>query len=144
MGEVSYLDASALVKCCVQEDGTDDILGLLDQEPDVVASELVRVEVVGALARAPSQDRLGEEEAARAIAKFRKMRQQNLRLMRIDEDMISRAEALAQKHLLKAFDAVHLVTALVLQDQVMAVPTVACYDEALRRAAKHEGLPVRP
>ena len=143
MGEVSYLDASALVKCYVQEDGTDDVLGLLDQEPDVVASELVRVEVVGAIARAPRQDRLSEEEAAHAIAEFRQMRQ-NLRLMKVDEAVISRAESLAQKHLLKAFDAVHLATALVLQDQVMAVPTVACYDDALRQAAQHEGLPVWP
>ena len=58
-----YLDTSALVKCYIAEDGSDDVIALMADAAAVATSLVTRTEVAAALAKAVRDDRVDEDEA---------------------------------------------------------------------------------
>ena len=64
-----YLDTSALVKCYIAEDGSEDVIALMADAAAVATSLVTRTEVAAALAKAVRDDRVDEDEAQRAHRK---------------------------------------------------------------------------
>jgi predicted nucleic acid-binding protein len=124
-----YLDASAIVKLIAPEPETDTLFSALKQWPDRVTSALARVEVHRALRRA-SASRANRARADAVLS--------SLVLIRIDEQVLSRACAFSDPAL-RALDAIHLATALSIGDDPEAFVT---YDARLARAAEKQRLPV--
>ena len=65
-----YLDTSALVKCYIAEDGSDDVIALMTDAAAVATSLVTRTEVAAALPKAVRDDRVDEDEAQHAHRKF--------------------------------------------------------------------------
>ena len=53
-----------------------------------------------------------------------------------------RAGDLAERRALRGFDAIHLASALEVEELTSAVPSFCCFDDRLREAAAAEGLPI--
>jgi predicted nucleic acid-binding protein len=141
-----YLDASAIVKRYVREPGTRWITGLWQRTAEVslFSAELVDVEVVCALSRAERAGRVGLKGRNRSAALFILEAQQVLDRMSVTGEVLWRAHRLALHHPLRAYDAIHLATALQLAERLsglsLQAPVFVSADVNLLVAARAEGL----
>ena len=135
-----YLDSSAFVKLLAGEAGWQEADRILAGARNVVASTLVFAEVGAALAAMRRAGRLTarsfEAAADRARAEWAGMHGVEVKWP------IARAAAvLADRHALRAADAVHLATALAVNDPRLVMVT---WDARLHAAARGAGLAVAP
>lgn len=137
---VAYLDASALVKLVLEEDGSDDVRLLWDGAVAVFASHLADVEVVAALAAARRAQRLGDRALRDAIGRWSTLGSA-IQPVELTADLAAVASRLAVDHALGGADAIHLASALVLAD---ASPVVATWDARLHAAVRASGLATMP
>jgi uncharacterized protein len=133
----AYFDTSALVKLYLAEDGSEQSMALFAAAEVAIANALAFVEVRAALAAVVRAGRL--EAAAHETAKA------DLQTLRetfavIDPGGVLDAAAdAAERYGLRAYDAVHLATALaVAADDLVFV----CWDGELSAAASRAGLAV--
>ena len=141
-----YLDTSALVKCYIAEDGSDDVIALMADAAAVATSLVTRTEVAAALAKAVRDDRVDEDEAQRARRKF--LREwPDFGRVPVSDALVERADTLAWEHGLRAYDSVQLAAALACEDMVGALGVdvvLATFDRQLRKAAARSGLSTWP
>jgi len=143
-----YLDTSALIKRYVDETGSPWLRALLDTQPrpSIVLVHLVIVEVTSALARRVREGVLTDVEYAQAQNAFRADCLRQYELVTAVDDVIDQANRLLEKYPLRAYDAVHLATAVVSNRYLLAnelAPLVfISADDRLNRAASAEGLAV--
>jgi uncharacterized protein len=125
---VIAFDTSALVRLVVREPETDALRAWLDPRGDQpwVASDLCRVEVVRAVARA----------APAAVATALDLLA-GLDLVPLSPLLLAEAAALPPS--LRSLDAIHLATALMLGSELTAF---AVYDDRLVEAAAGADLPI--
>jgi predicted nucleic acid-binding protein len=124
-----YLDSSAIVKLVLPEKESPAVTALLPEFDGVVSSALAAVEVHRAVRRATSEDRV-LRRAEQVLA--------GLHLLRLDDPVLDAAAALAPATL-RTLDALHLVSALSLGEDLAAV---VVYDDRLAGAARQAGLRV--
>ncbi len=121
-GELVYLDSSAIVKLIVLAPETPALLAFLARHPERTSSALARVEVSRALRRAhaSSVERHRADDVLERIA-----------LIRIDDAILERAAELEPADL-RSLDAIHIATALSIQDELGGVVS---YDHRFTTAA---------
>lgn len=141
-----YLDASALVKRYLWEPGSRWINELLAQSGlDSFSSlELIAVEVVCALSRAERDNRIGRAKRDNLATLFFEEASTFLDSTPVSVEILERANQLALCHPLRAYDAMHLATALDLWADLneisLPAPIFVSADENLLAAARAEGL----
>ncbi len=140
---IVYLDASALVKRYVEEPGSAEVVGLIDDAGAVGTTILSRVEVAAALAKGARMKLLARRDAAAALRIFNSEWEAFVRLQ-MTEVVVARAASLAWEHDLRGYDAAHLASALFWQDMLGEPVTVASYDHQLWDAANATGLGAWP
>lgn len=123
-----YLDTSALVKLVVAEAETDALRSwIAEADPDLVASDLVRTELMRAVRRVVP-DRTVQAQAVLDA----------LTLTEVTSSLFAQAGRLEPSEL-RSLDAVHLAAALDLGDDLDGFVT---YDERLAAAAAANGVVV--
>lgn len=138
--EPVYLDASALVKLLVPEEGSEALNQALAGLTDVIVSDLALTEVASAIGRRTREQRLTKEEARRLYREAAKLHASS-RQAELTPPVHRRAERLMLSLAtpLRALDALHLATALGAE-----AATIATFDPRLRDAARSQGLFVAP
>ena len=122
-----YYDSSALVRLFVRERESDALLHVIERDPSMAASELVRVEVPRAVRRAiPGGPERFDEVFER------------IHLVAVRRAALEHAARLGPPAL-RTLDAVHLASALLLREELDAF---VAYDDRLLDAAASMGLPV--
>jgi len=143
-----FLDSSGAVKKYVRETGTGWVISLFRQKPANVfyVAEITAAEVASARARRLRGLSLTAKQAGQAKKRFRRDFEEKFFRIEIDTQIIQKAEELAEKHFLRAYDAVQLAAALKADADRTAVGgsklIFVCADNALRLAASAEGLAV--
>ena len=140
---ILYLDASALVKQYVAEVGSRETARLIKGGDVVGTAAISRAEVSAALAKAARVGVLSAEDAGAAIHAFR-ARWPDLVRLQVTETLIARADTLAWDHGLRGYDAVHLAGAVLWQETLGEMVTVATFDRELWQAACRVGMMVWP
>jgi len=144
-----FLDASAVVKRYADEAGSAWVRQITDPQAQntILLSEITLAEVTAALAakqRAPKGITL--EQRNRVLSRFFQDCDEHFTLVSIDRSVIDRAVDLAQRHRLRAYDAMQLATALeasaITQAQALPALTFVAADTDLLTAANAEHLPV--
>ena len=135
-----YFDASALVKLVVPEDGSDLAEALWDGSDLSVTNRLAAVEVRAAVGSASRNGRLDPSEHDRALHGWAYVAE-TVVLIDPEPSLIAAACEVAERYALRALDAVHLASALLLAD---ATVVVASWDRRLRAAALDAGLGLAP
>lgn len=135
-----YFDSSALVKLVVEEPGTELVAQLWDGCDAALSSRLAYPEVRAALAAARRNrdlDQDGHVQAERAWEEFWVA----IRPVELTANVERRAGDLARQRALRGADAVHLASALAVDDTELIV---AVWDRRLHGAVTAERLAVAP
>lgn len=127
-----------VVKLLVHEPGTDAAVGLWVAAELRLSSRLLYAEARAALARAARAGRLGPEALVTAVQGLERIIEQVAHI-EVTERVARSAGQLAERRGLRAYDAVHLASALEAADGETAFATD---DRRLAEAARHEGLNV--
>lgn len=137
---ILYVDSSSVISWHLEEPGRHELVRRAIEAADAVASSLLTyAEVQAGFARARREQRLTSARHARASSDFdRDWR--NYAKIQATNRLVHLAGDLAQTHALKAYDAVHLASALTLRDRVPDTISFSTWDERLARAAASEGL----
>lgn len=135
-----YFETSALVKLFLEEPGADEARDLWD-EADLISVALIAYpEARSAFASAQRARRISMAELDQVKGRLRRLWSQ-VQVIDLDEPVATAAGDAAETFSLRGYDAVHLATALTLQDESLLV---ASWDSDLRVAALEIGLSVAP
>jgi predicted nucleic acid-binding protein len=143
-----YLDTSALIKRYVDEAGSEWLRATLaaPEPPSIIVAHLAIVEVTSALMRRVRDGSLTTTDCATLQSVFRSDCMREYSLMNVVDNTINRANRLIEKHPLRGYDAIHLATALVANEQLVLnnLPPLIFFssDNRLTSAASAEGLAV--
>ena len=144
-----FLDASAAVKRYTDEAGSTWIRQITEPQGrnTILLAEITLAEVAAALAakhRAPKG--ITQDQRDRVLSRFLQDCEDHFALLNVSRSVIDRAVELAQRHRLRAYDAVQLATALdaseIMQAQSFPALTFVAADGDLLTAAAAERLSV--
>lgn len=136
----TYFDSSAIVKLVRRERRFEEVAETWTGADTAFASRLATVEVHTALGASNRTSELSAAHLAALLARASRLRQ-DLTVVELAEPIELLAQLLGPRHQLKGADAVHLASALVLDDASLVFAT---WDRRLHRAASAEGLAVAP
>ena len=136
----SYLDASALVKLVLAERGTDVVEDLWVDAVDVYVSLLGYTELRAAVAAAIRGQRVRASDVRALRDRVEAVWDQVIGID-IDDRVVRAAGDLAERHRLRAADAIHLASAIRIREPDTAF---VAFDARLREAAAAEGFVVLP
>jgi len=137
---IAYLDTSALVKLFVLEEGSDLVRELWDGDTPLSTAAVGQAELACALSAAVRNRRFDAERLTEDVVDGTLLRAR-AELVVTGSAVIASASRLGIAHGLRALDAIHVASALVLRD---ADPVVVSWDREQRLAARAEGLRVYP
>lgn len=129
-----------MLKLLIREQESPSALSLWNSAGSAATSHLTYVEARSGLARAVAARRLRIALLGRAKAKLERLLTQ-VRLVEPTPLLLRAAGELTERHRLRAYDAVHLASALSLGDDDLVL---ASWDAELRRSAREAGLAVAP
>lgn len=140
-----YLDTSALVKNYIAEAGSRWVQSVLrNTETAVLTSALTSIESMCTFARRRREGLLSEADLTQTYALLTHDFLHRYSVLVVDPLVLDKAQQLALRHPLRAYDAVHLATASLVQQRLTQAgesPLVfVCADERLLEVAQAEGL----
>ena len=135
---IAYFDTSALVPLVITEPASATCNRLWNEATRVVSTRLIYPEVRAALAQAERMHRLTAAEAAQAEDDLDAIALQ-ISYLEITAELAVSAGDLAQTHGLRGYDAVHLASAALVNDDELVLVTG---DRDLGQAARAIGLSV--
>ncbi len=133
---IVYVDTSALVPLIISEPTSTAAQRLWDAAGRVVATPLVYVEAHAALAQAQRLGRITLAQLRRGLTELAVLDQQ-LDRIEVTHALVTFAGTIAERHALRAYDAVHLAGALSLSDPSVVFATG---DQRLAAVASTAGL----
>jgi uncharacterized protein len=131
---ITYFDTSAFIKLIINEIGTDEVESYWDEGGDVASCQLIVVESTAALVRARQSDRISIATYNLSISLLDNL-YARLTIVNIDENLLADACDVTKTEKLRAYDAVHLASALKIGADIFASA-----DVDLCRAANRQGL----
>ncbi len=134
-----YLDTSALVKLYLNEVDSAVMHDVVDADIQLATSRLTYVEARSAFAR---RRREKDYTLAREheLIHLLDATWQGITPIDVTESLILSAAGLVTEHAIRAYDAVHLASALKLQRDIRRPITFVAFDSSLNRAATKERL----
>ena len=136
-----FWDASAVVPVLVTEAGSDRLLDLLDEDPEMLVWWGTPVECVSALARREREGTLSAASLADAVRRLRALGERWQEILPTDT-IRSTAQRLLRVHPLRAADALQLAAAVVASEHDPSSLPMVCLDQRLSDAASREGFSV--
>jgi predicted nucleic acid-binding protein len=138
-----YADTSALIKKYVREAGSEQVIAHFNQYPIIGTAALTQAEMASAMSKAVRLGWVNEPEISIAWQDFLSHWPAFIRVP-VSAGIVERAASIAWHHGLRAYDSVHLASALAWKDVTGDQVIFACYDRNLLKAARQEGLQVWP
>lgn len=115
---ILYLDTSALVKLYAEEPGREEAQSAVESARAVAISEIGYVEARSALARKEREGALSEEQHDAAVEQLKSDFREVYLSRPATGGIVASAGEAARRHALRAYDAIHLATALTLRSEV--------------------------
>jgi predicted nucleic acid-binding protein len=142
---IAYLDTSALIKRYITEVGSEWIRTLLGESATRTFTSLLTViEGTCTLARRRREGRLSPDDHRRVLETFDYDLKYRYAILEVEPRTIDAARQLADRNPLRAYDAVQLATAWLLNQDLLdsSQPplTFICADDRLLDIAQSEGL----
>ncbi|MBI3987093.1 MAG: type II toxin-antitoxin system VapC family toxin [Lentisphaerae bacterium] len=141
---ILYCDTSALVKCYCREEGSDAVLDLRRKAEATAVSVVGYSELHSAINRKRRDGDLSARDAERILREFDVDWEGCIRV-EITPGLNMIVARLLKTHPLRAFDALHLASALLLRTRMpQTYVSFSGFDDRQRMAAKRERLTVMP
>ncbi len=138
---ILYFDTSSIIKLYVEEEGSEQARELMASADLGVSSVVAYVEMRAALARIYRSARINVASYHEALRSF-DSDWTKLASVALTDSLVGLAADLAERHLLKALDAIHLASALSLSQRQPVM--LSAWDRQLLDAASAEGLQTAP
>ena len=139
---IAYLDTSAVVKLYVEEGGATTVRRAVQDATQVGTSRVTYAEARAAFARRFRERGFASAAYAELLRSFDQEWETYVRLD-VTEPLIQLAGDLAERHALRAYDAIQLASALTLQRDLHATQVgFVAADGHLLKAAAHERLTI--
>lgn len=135
---IAYFDTSALIPLVVGEPASSTCARLWNEATRVVSTRLVYPEARAALAQAQRMNRLRAVELEQAVVELDSIALE-ISYIEVSAELAASAGHLAQAHGLRGYDAVHLASAVLVNDEEFALVTG---DRPLASAAQSVGISV--
>lgn len=136
---ILYLDTSSLVKLYVEETESSRVDELVMSSRVTATSLVAYAEARAAYARRFREKAFDRKEYKRLLSAFEEDWTTYM-IVRVEEAIVRLAGDLAEKHSLRGFDAIHLSSAITLQQETGSSIYFSCFDARLEAAAKMEDL----
>lgn len=136
---MTYLDTSALIKRFVNEKGSALVQSIVQRSGPIATAKIAYAEIFAGLSRKLREGAILKSQYALACRQFESDWQAYIRIDLRDEILLA-ARNLIQRHPLRAYDAVHLASALSLRTELDVELIFAAADRRLLRAAEAERL----
>jgi hypothetical protein len=140
---ILYFDSSALVKRYLHEARSAEVERVFIRAEQTGTAMISRAEVSAALAKAVRMNWVAHADAMKGLTEFQSQWKTIFRL-HIREITVERADALAWTYSLRGYDAIHLACAMLWQESISSLVTLATFDEPLWVAAQSAGLAAWP
>jgi predicted nucleic acid-binding protein len=140
---ILYLDASALVKRYIEEEGSVETNAVIDKAEAVGTNLISRAEVAAGIMRSSRLGIIQHEQALQALAAFHSEWESFMRLP-VSEGTVARAGDLVRDYDLRGYDAVHLAAAIIWQEAIGESVTLGTFDKKLRDSTYELGIGVWP
>ncbi len=141
---ILYCDTSALVKCYCREEGSDAVIEFRRQAEATAISVVGHSEFHSAINRKRRDGDVSARDADRILQNFDTDWDSLLRV-EITPNLNKIVVRLLKTHPLRAFDALHLASALLLRTRVRQTDVLfSGFDDKQRMAAERERLTVAP
>ena len=138
-----YFDTSSLLKFHIEEEGSESVRHLMASRQPLAMSRVAYPEARSGLARAYQAGRLNDTEYGSALGTF-ELQWVGVVIIEVSDGLSLSAGNLAERYLLRGFDAIHLASALAFQDSIGEPVTFSAWDDRLLAAAQAERLSVAP
>ena len=139
---IAYLDTSAVVKLYVEEAGATTVRRVVQDATQVGTSRVTYAEARAAFARRARERGFAPSAHKALVRRFEQAWETYVRLD-VTEPLVKLAGDLAERHALRAYDAIQLASALTLQRDLPATPVgFVAADGHLLDAAAHEQLAI--
>jgi predicted nucleic acid-binding protein len=135
---ILFVDSSVLVKLYIAEPGSERMRKVAAQGDPVAASRLAFAEIHATLARRRREGLLLASEFEQLRSRFAED-WEKLTQVPVGAEALALIPELCERHPLRGADAVHLASALLLDQEGLEI-TFACSDRNLLAAAASEGL----
>lgn len=122
----------------------------LEDRADLIVSRITRVEVPSALWRKYRQRELTKDDLVTLLAAFEsdwvRAGDENgsFQIIEVSHGILELAASSLSRHPLRAYDALHLASAMAARDVDDGLTEFACFDGRLREAAYAEGFDLLP
>lgn len=136
-----YMDASALVKAYALEKGSEEIVEILNKEEDIFLSKVAFAEVLFSLRRKNYFGELKDKNFLECCRHFGED-WSGFYIVELSGNILSVLNNRVIKYPLRALDAIHLASAIWVEDILEERPIFVCADDPLNGAAKKEGFKV--
>jgi uncharacterized protein len=141
-----FLDTSALAKRYIPEIGTPWIDRITTADHIILLSQLAWVELQSAISRRQRENALTPAQSQTLSLNFQTHWQTDYHIITVDQILLNLATELIKKHPLRAYDAVQLASALIIQpdlpDPQTNPFTFVSADDRLLAVAQREGLTI--
>lgn len=137
-----FWDTSALVPLLLDQPATARVVGLLDEDPEIVAWWGTPLECASAAARLRREDRLTLDQEEAVLALLERLAESWYEILP-SEEVRERAGRLLRVHALRAADALQLAAASTWSGGAKGAELVT-FDERLGKAARLEGFRALP
>ena len=140
---ILYLDTSALVKRYFREPYSDQVIAKWQEATEIVTSSVAYAETLAAIYRKKRESALKDNLVKEIAGALRKDWDGFIRIQVNDElnEYIDRAII---RHPLRGFDAIHLASAMIMNEKLPDNLIFLCFDQTLLQAAAKEGIETFP
>ncbi len=140
---ILYLDTSALVKRYFQESYSEEVLSRWQSAMQIVTSSVAYAEMMASMYRKKREGDLSDTLIKRIVDAFHHDWVSFIRV-EVNDELNGYIQQIVKRYPLRGFDAIHLVSAIVVQERLPEQFVFACFDIRLARAAQGEGLETFP
>lgn len=134
-----FLDTSAVVKLYVEEDQSQLVAAILEAAPRVAIARIAHPEARSAFARRAREGAISPR-VLRSVVRALEADLGSFVVVELSPEVAARAGELAERHALRAYDAIQLSSALTFAVLVRPAPLFLSFDTRLNAAAVAEGL----
>jgi len=140
---ILYLDTSALLKRYFKEPHSNELLAKWKEASQIVTSSVAYAETMASLYRKKREVDLSSKIFNKLVKSFQLDWESFIR-MEVNDDLNETIHKVASKYSLRGFDAIHLVSAIIIHERINEAFLFACFDQRLINCAQMEGLATFP
>ena len=140
---ILYLDTSALVKRYFKEPYSDEVIAKWQEATEIVTSSVAYAETLAAVHRKKRESALKEDLVNKIAADLRADWNSFIRIQ-VNDELNKYFDKAINGYPLRGFDAIHLASAMIMNETFPDNLLFACLDQALTQAAIKEGIQTFP